>query len=81
MDDAIQTADRLWNAPEVERIVPGPGVFSRTLNLLGTLSLGRKRMLDTALAATLEEAAVTRLVTFNAQDFAIFAFLKVVVPS
>jgi predicted nucleic acid-binding protein len=42
--------------------------------------LGRKRILDTALAATLEAARIRRLATFNGRDFEVFGFLEVVEP-
>ncbi len=70
----------LWNAAEVVRILPAPGVLDRTLELLESLRLGRKRILDTALAATLELAGVRRLATFNPGDFRSFAFLELVAP-
>jgi predicted nucleic acid-binding protein len=80
MDRARQMAADLWDAVEVERIVPSVAVVHRTLDLMGHLGLGRKRILDTALAATLEAAGVKRLATLNGADFEIFPFLEVVVP-
>lgn len=76
MTEALRLADQLWNAEEVIRVLPGPEVLSRTLELMRTLQLGRKRILDTALAATLEAAGVHRLATFNPGDFTIFGFLE-----
>lgn len=78
MDEAIRTAWELWKAREVTRILPSPDVLPRTLDLMATLGLGRKRILDTSLAATLELAGVQRLATFNPGDFAIFPFLEIV---
>ena len=80
MADALLRCTVLWHAPEVERIIPSPAVLPRTLELLESLGLGRKRILDTALAATLEAAGVRRLASFNAADFAAFPFIEVVVP-
>ncbi len=80
MDRARELATNLWDAAEVERIVPSASVVPRTLELIGRFGLGRKRILDTALAATLEAAGVRRLATLNGADFAIFPFLEVVVP-
>ena len=80
MDEAIGNSRSLWDASEVVRLSPSAAVFHRTLELLSTLKLGRKRILDTALAATLEACAVERLATFNNKDFEIFGFLDVVVP-
>ena len=42
------------------------------------LARERKRVLDTALAATLESAGIRRLATFNGADYAAFPFLEVV---
>ena len=81
MAQAVAVSRELWDAKEVVRIMPAPAVLHRTLELLSTLSLGRKRILDTALAATLEAAGIRRLATFNGDDFRIFPFLEVVEPA
>ena len=70
----------LWQAADVVQIVPTPAVVTRTLELVDELKLGRKRLLDTALAATLESASVTKLATLNERDFAVFPFLEIVSP-
>jgi hypothetical protein len=48
------------------------------MELMDRLRLGRKRILDTAFAATLEEAGVRHLATLNQKDFEAFDFLEVV---
>lgn len=78
MEDAIRRISILWDADEVVRIPFSPDVLPRTLELLKEFKLGRKRILDTALAASLELAGVRRLVTFNRKDFSIFSFLEIV---
>jgi predicted nucleic acid-binding protein len=78
MQDGLRWSRNLWGAAQVVRIVPAPGVLDRTLELLERLGLGRKRILDTALAATLELAGVRRLATFNPGDFRPFPFLDLV---
>ncbi len=80
MDAAIGYSRSIWDASDVRRLSPSAAVFHRTLELLSTLKLGRKRILDTALAATLEACSVERLATFNDKDFEIFGFLDIVVP-
>lgn len=77
---AIALARALWDAPETQRLEIGPRTVHRTLELLHTRRLGRRRILDTALAATLEEAGVRRLATFNRKDFEVFPFLEIVEP-
>ena len=80
MPNATALIRDLWQAAEVVQIVPTPAVVVRTFELVDELKLGRKRLLDTALAATLEAASVTKLVTLNGRDFAVFPFLETVSP-
>jgi len=77
---AVSRARELWRSREIDRIVPRQEILDRTLELLEINRLGRKRILDTALAATLEAAGIRRLATLNGQDYRIFPFLEVVEP-
>ncbi len=81
MDQAIVWSRSFWDGKDVVRLVPSASVIHRTLELLRNLRLGRKRILDTALAATIEAADVTRLATLNGRDFEVFPFIEVVVPA
>jgi predicted nucleic acid-binding protein len=81
MKEALQLVRLLWEARDVVRIQPGPQVPLRTLELMERHHLGRKRILDTALAATLEGAGIRRLATFNGDDFRLFPFIDVVEPA
>jgi predicted nucleic acid-binding protein len=78
MPMALRVARALWESEEVVQILPTLEVLPRTLELMESLRLGRKRILDTALAATLEFAKVRRLATLNAGDFEIFPFLETI---
>ena len=80
MSVATALARSLWEASEVDRVLPGNNTVPRTLELLDQFSLGRKRILDTALAATLEQAGIKRLVTLNVRDYEIFPFLELQSP-
>ena len=80
MEEALRVCRSLTEAKEILWVVPTREVLPRTLDLLETLKLGRKRILDTALAATLECAGVRRLATLNARDFEVFSFLELVGP-
>lgn len=80
MDDAIVYIRELMGSAEVVSIDAGSTVVYRVLELLQIHSLGRKRILDTVLAATLESHHVTRLVTLNGDDFRVFKFLDVLDP-
>jgi len=78
MVEALRRVWGVWDAEEVVRVVPSLRVLPRTLELMADLQLGRKRILDTSLAATLELAGIRRLATFNPGDFRIFKFLEIV---
>ncbi len=80
MVDAIDRARALWNARDTVRIEPATSVPLRAMELLERHRLGRKRILDTVFAATLEAAGIRHLATFNGADFEIFGFLTVVQP-
>ena len=81
MTAAVDFVRRLWTAKEVARVVPRVGVVPRVCGLVETLKLGRKRVLDTALAATIESAGIASIATFNSKDFSVFSFLRIEDPS
>ncbi len=80
MPEAVERIWEIWDSEEVMRVLPTPEVLPRTLELMLDRKLGRKRILDTALAVTLDCAGVHRLATFNPGDYKIFDFLEVVDP-
>jgi predicted nucleic acid-binding protein len=72
LTQAIERAEIWWNAAEVTHVFP---TAESTLLFLGWLEehkLGRKRLLDTMLAATLQAGGVTSILTLNRGDFAVF---------
>jgi len=71
MGDAIDKARTWWNAVEVRRVYPTAESTTRFLDWLAKYSLGRKRLLDTHLAATYYAAGVRQIVTSNKRDFSI----------
>jgi predicted nucleic acid-binding protein len=80
MEFALGRLRQWWDAPEIVRVAQDARVVHRTMELMSVHGLGRKRILDTVLAATLETAHVRRLATLNARDFALFDFIEVVDP-
>jgi len=56
------------------------GCGSAALRWMRQFNLGRKRILDTHLAAVLHGAGVRRLLTANPADFAVFGALETVTP-
>jgi predicted nucleic acid-binding protein len=72
LEQAIERAELWWNASEIAHVFP---TAESTLVFLGWLEehkLGRKRLLDTLLASTLQGSGITSVLTLNAGDFAIF---------
>lgn len=72
MHEARKLAEQWWTAKEVQHIVPNDAATQQFLDWLQQFSLGRKRLLDTLLAATYHAHGVTSLLTTNPADFAVF---------
>ncbi len=70
-DDALRLADQWWRAREVEQTFPNDDAVRLFLGWMQQHRLGRKRLLDSLLAATYRTAGIDSLLTLNAQDFAI----------
>jgi predicted nucleic acid-binding protein len=74
--EAVERAQDWWEAREVRPVFPGQESTRLTLQWLREHRLGRKRLLDTQLAATYHAAGIIRLVTLNREDFAIFGVFR-----
>jgi predicted nucleic acid-binding protein len=72
MTAAGSLAEQWWTAREVVRVFPDDAATRQFLAWLQQFSLGRKRLLDTLLAATYRQAGVQSLLTTNQADFAVF---------
>lgn len=71
--EARDVAEQWWTASEVDREYPSDAATQQFLRWLQQFSLGRKRLLDTLLAATYQQAGIQSILTTNPSDFAIFA--------
>lgn len=76
MDAALDKAQGWWEASEVRPVYPTLDSTRLALLWLRQHRLGRKRLLDTQLAATYYSAGITRLLTLNFADFEIFGVFK-----
>ena len=74
MNEAIAKARFWWNAVEVRHVFPTDDSTRLALDWLERHQLGRKRILDTQLAATLWTAGIQRLITSNPGDFRLLGF-------
>ena len=54
--------------------------MDQTIRWMRQFNLGRKRILDTHLAAILYTSGVRRLLTSNPSDFKVFTVLETVTP-
>jgi predicted nucleic acid-binding protein len=78
---ALGLAEQWWTARDVERVFPDDAATRQFLGWLQQLGLGRKRLLDTLLAATYKEAGILSLLTTNPKDFAIFGVFACITPT
>jgi predicted nucleic acid-binding protein len=78
-EEAIAKARFWWSAAEVRQLFPTNESTVLFLDWMQRHQLGRKRILDTQLAATLWTAGVRRIFTSNPADFQIFG-LQPLVP-
>ena len=78
MAEAISRAEHWWQAAEVVRVFPDGQAVADFLVWLTRHQLGRKRLLDTMLAATFHSAGVKRMVTNNERDFKVWGIFEIV---
>lgn len=72
VEQAMERAELWWNATEVVHVFPTAESTLLFLSWLQEHKLGRKRLLDTMLASTLQGNGVTSMLTLNRTDFAVF---------
>jgi predicted nucleic acid-binding protein len=80
MEQAITRAENWWNADIVTQVFPNNQNTLLTLEWLKKYRLGRKRILDTQLAAIYYSAGVKTILTTNSRDFKIFDVFKIESP-
>jgi predicted nucleic acid-binding protein len=80
MARALERAQMWWEFREVHQVFPGPDSSRLFLRWMAEHGLGRKRLLDTQLAATYYSAGVSTIVTTNARDYAIFGCFEIEEP-
>ena len=72
VSEAVNRADFWWNAEEVVRVFPNDQAASQFMKWIKQYRLGRKRLLDTLLAATYEANGIRKLITNNSADYTVF---------
>lgn len=71
-DEALRRARWWWEAAEVTRCHSNDHSMDLSMQWMSEYRLGRKRILDTTLAATYHVYGVRKLATANSDDFACF---------
>jgi len=78
--DATARAEQWWQGREITQVFPSDESTRVFLHWMREHRLGRKRLLDTQLAATYFCAGVRTIVTTNARDYGVFACFELVGP-
>jgi predicted nucleic acid-binding protein len=73
-------AEKWWLARDVVQVFPNDQATRQFFAWLAQFNLGRKRLLDTLLAATYREAGIHSILTTNAADFAILGGFNCIMP-
>lgn len=77
-DKAVAKARFWWDAAEVQRLFPTYESTTLFLDWMQRHQLGRKRILDTQLAAIFWMAGARQILTANPTDFQIFGFQSLI---
>lgn len=78
MTEALRVARAWWEGAEVDPLLPEDETVPRFFELMAKHQLGRKRVLDTALASACLAAEVTHLITGNADAYRVFPELVLI---
>lgn len=78
LPEATNRAEFWWQAREVVRLYPNAQATTQFLKWLRQHRLGRKRLLDTLLAASLYSNGIHHLITNNTTDFQVFGCFELI---
>ena len=76
MEQALSRANFWWDASEVVHCHINDNSWQVAISWIEKYSLGRKRILDTTLAATYHNCGIQSLATANPADFAVFGVFQ-----
>ncbi|MEO8166186.1 MAG: hypothetical protein ABI619_12400, partial [Betaproteobacteria bacterium] len=77
MDAALDRAEQLWIGAETVQVFPTADAVRQFFDWMRPYRLGRKRLLDTQLAATFHAAGIDSILSLNPADFALFGCFTV----
>jgi hypothetical protein len=76
LEAARKLALHWWTAKEVKQVFPDEAAITQFFEWHDQFQLGRKRLLETMLAATYWKAGVSSILTLDFNDFMIFGVFK-----
>jgi predicted nucleic acid-binding protein len=79
-EEAVQRSSIWWNLKEVKNISASTWAIQRFHSWMVTHRMGRKRILDTLLAATFEEHQIDHVITSDPGGFSVFEIFQIVDP-
>jgi predicted nucleic acid-binding protein len=80
IDRAVSRAENWWGAREISHAIPDHDSVVLFLTWMKEHRLGRKRLLDTLLAATYFSRGVRSILSSNARDYGVFGCFEVIGP-
>lgn len=78
MQEALELCGQWWNAQECRQVAADFEAGALFLNWMDEFRLGRKRLLDTLLAASCYCAGVRRIATTDWRDFNIYGVFEII---
>jgi predicted nucleic acid-binding protein len=81
MPQALEKSRAWWNAREVRHASPTSSSMEQFCKWMREFDLGRKRILDTMLAATYLSHQVSTILSSNARDYRVFGCFTVITPT
>jgi len=78
--EAILEMEKYFHAKNILKIYPGPEITEKILDLLKRYEIARQEIFDLQLVATMLSNNITRLYTYNHDDFSKFEEIEVLSP-
>lgn len=77
MSAALRRTEQIWNAKEIRKVYSSDDASALFLHWMEVYRLGRKRTLDTQIAAIYYSAKVMEIATTDFRDFGTFEAFKI----
>lgn len=78
--EALLEMEKYVSSKNILKIHPGPAIIEKILDLLKRYEITKQEIFDLQLVATMLSNNITRLYTYNQDDFSIFTEIEVLSP-